>query len=261
MRARPDSAADIMTPSPTAMLAEDEAPQRRELRSMLGTLWPELEIVAECEDGWGALETMALNVPDIAFLDIRMPGVSGLEVARRAAASAQIVFITAYDEFAIEAFEAGAADYLLKPIRAARLAATVKRLRARQLAPRADLAGLIQTLATKFLPMSSISWITASVGETVKMISIDDVLCFQSEDKYTRVVMAAGSAHIRTSLKELMIQLDPDTFWRVHRNAVVRVSAIREVKPDEDGRLQLWLRGIPEPLRVSDAFRSRFRAM
>ncbi len=228
---------------------------------MLMQLWPELEIVAECEDGASALEALMLNTPDAAFLDVRMPGLSGLEVARRAGASAQLVFITAYDEFAVKAFEAGAVDYLLKPIRADRLAETVKRLRMRPPAPQIDLTGLVQALATQLTPTSAISWITASVGDAVKMISVDDVLFFLSEDKYTRVTTAAETAHIRTSLKELMVQLDPDVFWRVHRNAIVRVSAIRQVKPDDDGRLQLWLTGEPEPLRVSDAFRSRFRAM
>jgi len=245
----------------TALLAEDEAPQRRELRAMLAAAWPELEVIAECEDGLSALEAWASVAPDIAFLDIRMPGLNGLEVARQAASPAQIVFITAYDEFALKAFEAGAIDYLLKPIRADRLAETVTRLRARQAPPTIDLDALIDMLSGQLAPKRSVSWITASVGDTIRMISIDDVLLFQSEDKYTRVATAADSAHIRTSLKELMQQLDPEIFWRVHRNAIVRVSAIRHVKPDEDGRMQLWLEGVPEPLRVSDAFRHRFRAM
>jgi DNA-binding LytR/AlgR family response regulator len=245
----------------TALIAEDEAPQRRELRAMLAGLWPELTIVAECENGLAALEALAAHAPDIAFLDIRMPGVSGIEVARQMGATTQLVFITAYDEFAVAAFATGAADYLLKPIRAERLAETIARLRARHPAPQANLAGLLDTLASHLAPRHAISWITASIGDTVKMIAIDDVLFFQSEEKYTRVATATTSAHIRMSLKELVAQLDPETFWQVHRGTIVRVAAIRHARPDEDGRLQLWLRDVPEPLRVSDAFRHRFRAM
>jgi DNA-binding LytR/AlgR family response regulator len=250
-----------MTETLTALIAEDEAPQRQELRAMLAELWPELTVIAEVEDGLEALEAWAATPPDIAFLDIRMPGLSGLEVARQAETPAQIVFITAYDEFAVKAFEAGAVDYLLKPIRADRLAETVARLRARRSAPPLDMAALMAALEGRLAPSSAISWITASVGEVVKMIAIDDVLFFQSEDKYTRVATATESAHIRMPLKELTAQLDPEVFWRVHRNAIVRVSAIRQVKPDEDGRLHVWLKGVAEPIRVSDAFRHRFRAM
>jgi DNA-binding LytR/AlgR family response regulator len=245
----------------TALIAEDEAPQRGELRAMLARLWPDLTIVAECGDGLAALEALAAHAPDIAFLDIRMPGVSGLEVARQASAATQLVFITAYDEFAVAAFETGAADYLLKPIRADGLAATIARLRARHPVPQPGLVALLDTLATRLAPRRTISWITASIGDTVRMIPIDDILFFQSEEKYTRVATATDSAHIRTSLKELIAQLDPETFWQVHRGTIVRVSAIRHVRPDEDGRLRLWLRDLAEPLRVSDAFRHRFRAM
>ncbi|HTA66181.1 MAG TPA: LytTR family DNA-binding domain-containing protein [Xanthomonadaceae bacterium] len=245
----------------TALIAEDEAPQRAELRGMLATLWPDLVVVAECEDGVSALEAWTSKEPDVAFLDIRMPGLGGLEVARQAGSPAQVVFITAHDEFAVKAFEAGAIDYLLKPIRADRLAETVVRLRSRQSAPRADLTALIDDIAGRLTRRETITWITASVGDTIRMIPVDDVLLFQSEDKYTRVATATDSAFIRTPLKELMLKLDPETFWRVHRNAIVRVAAIRQVKQDGDGRLLVWLHGIPEPLRVSDAFRHRFRAM
>ena len=250
-----------MTEPVTALIAEDEAPQRQELRAMLARLWPELTVTAECGDGLEALEAWAARPPDVAFLDIRMPGLSGLEVARHAERPAHVVFVTAYDEFAVKAFEAGAVDYLLKPVRADRLAETVARLRARRTAQTIDMAALMDALSGRLAPRRAISWITASIGEVVKMISIDDVLFFQSEDKYTRVATATESAHIRTPLKELTTQLDPEVFWRVHRNAIVRVDAIRQVKPDEDGRLQVWLKGVAEPIRVSDAFRQRFRAM
>jgi DNA-binding LytR/AlgR family response regulator len=251
-----------MTGPVTALIAEDEAPQRRELRAMLGAAWPELDIVAECEDGLAALEAWTASKPAIVFLDIQMPGLTGLEVARAAGSDAQIVFITAYDEYAVKAFEAGAVDYLLKPICAERLAATVKRLRARgTAAPPPDLDAMIHALAGRFAPRQPIRWITASVGDTIRMIAIDDVLFFQAEDKYTRVATASDSAHIRMPLKELMTQLDPEMFWRVHRNAIVRVAAIRRAKPDEDGHMQVWLDGVPEPIRVSESFRHRFKAM
>ncbi|MEO5938330.1 MAG: LytTR family DNA-binding domain-containing protein [Sphingomonas sp.] len=250
-----------MTGAPTALIAEDEAPLRHELRAMLATLWPELLIVAECEDGLEALEAFAATSPDIAFLDIRMPGLNGLEVARQAATAAQIVFVTAYDAFAVSAFEAGAVDYLLKPVRADRLAATIERLRSRRSTVPIDFATLGQALAGQFAPPRPISWITANLGDTVRMIPVEDVLFFQSEDKYTRVATADDSAHIRMPLKELMARLDSEIFWRVHRNAIIRVSAILQVKPDEDGRLHAWLKGVPEPIRISDAFRHRFRAM
>ena len=250
-----------MSAATTALVAEDEAPQRRELCAMLAELWPELTIISECEDGLCALEAWTANPPDVAFLDIRMPGLNGLEVARQAGGSAHVVFITAYDEFAVDAFEAGAVDYLLKPIRAERLAMTVGRLRQRQLPAPIDLDSLIRAFAGRFAPKQEISWITASVGDIVRMISIDDVLLFKAEDKYVRVATAEHAAHIRTPLKALQLQLDPEIFWRVHRNAIVRVSAIRRVKPDEDGRLQIWLDGVSEPIQVSDSFRHRFRPM
>lgn len=252
-----------MTASITALIAEDEEPQRTELRGMLATLWPELIVVAECEDGISALEAWTSRKPDVAFLDIRMPGLGGLEVARQAESPAQVVFITAHDEFAVKAFDAGAIDYLLKPIRTDRLTETVARLRSRQPATQVDLTALIDSLAGRLTRTETISWITASIGDTVRMIPIEDVVLFQSEEKYTRVATATATdaAYIRTPLKDLTLKLDPDVFWRVHRNAIVRVSAIRQVRPDGDGRLLVWLHGIAEPLRVSDAFRHRFRAM
>ena len=250
-----------MTAPNTALIAEDEEPQRMELSGMLARLWPELVVVAECDNGLSALDAWALNKPDVVFLDIRMPGISGLEVARQAGSPAQVVFITAHDEFAIKAFDAGAIDYLLKPIRADRLTETVARLRNRQPATQVDLTALIDSLAGRLKPVEMITWITASIGDTLRMIHIGDVILFQSEEKYTRVATATDSAYIRTPLKDLVPKLDPEVFWRVHRNAIVRVSAIQQIKPDGDGRLLVWLRGITEPLRVSDAFRHRFRAM
>lgn len=250
-----------MTAPITALIAEDEEPQRTELRGMLATLWPELIVVAECEDGISALDAWTSKKPDVAFLDIRMPGLGGLEVARQAGSPAQVVFITAHDEFAVKAFDAGAIDYLLKPIRTDRLTETVARLRSRRPATPVDLTTLMENLAGRLARTETITWITASLGDNIRMIPIDDVVLFQSDEKYTRVATAADTAFIRTPLKELLLKLDPEVFWRVHRNAIVRVSAIRRVKPDGDGRLVNWLHGITDPVRVSDAFRHRFRAM
>lgn len=247
-----------------AVIAEDERAQREDLRAALADLWPALEIVAECEDGLSAMEAVHALKPDVVFLDIRMPGVSGLEVARAAGAFAHVVLITAYEEFAISAFESGAADYLLKPVRRDRLATTITRLQKRLAdGHTADLTGIFAALQSRLAPPESrrISWISASIGDTVRMIAIDDVLFFRSEDKYTCVATAEGSAHIRTPLKDLLAQLDPDIFWQVHRSVIVRVSAIRTIRRDSEGKLGISVAGHPERLPVSAAFQDRFRPM
>jgi DNA-binding LytR/AlgR family response regulator len=250
--------------APTAILAEDEQPQREELRAMLADVWPELRIVAQCADGLAALEALEQHRPDVAFLDIRMPGVSGLEVARAVRPPCQVIFTTAYEEYALRAFEEAAVDYLLKPITRERLGRTIERVRGR---PGGDdsidigaLAGLLQArLRAGAAP--GIKWITASVGNSTRMFSIDEVMFFQAHDKYTRVVTADNEGHIRTPLKELLAALDPESFWQVHRSVIVRVAAIRSVDKDEDGKLQLFLRGRQDVLPVSSAFQHRFRAM
>jgi DNA-binding LytR/AlgR family response regulator len=246
----------------TALIAEDEAAQRHELKALLAELWPELVIAAECTDGLSAVEAMAEVRPDVAFLDIRMPGVSGLEVARLAG-DAHVVFTTAYDEFALKAFEDGAVDYLLKPVRRDRLATTIARIRKRlDSHERADTQALLAALKAGLTPQARrMSWISAGAGDTIRMIAVDDVLAFRSEDKYTCVLTAAGAAHIRTPLKELIGQLDPEVFWQVHRSAIVRVSAIRAIRRDEDGRLRVQLHGSAETVPVSAAFQERFRPM
>lgn len=246
----------------TALIAEDEPAQRHELKTLLAELWPELEIAAECADGLAAVEAMAELRPHVAFLDIRMPGVSGLEVARTAG-EAHVVFTTAYDEFALAAFEDGAADYLLKPVRRDRLMTTIARVRGRIAAhERADTTALLSALKAGLAPPARrMSWISAGVGDTIRMIAVDDVLAFRSEDKYTCVLTAQGSAHIRTPLKDLIGQLDAEVFWQVHRSAIVRVSAIRAIRRDEDGRLRVQLHGSAETVPVSAAFQDRFRPM
>jgi DNA-binding LytR/AlgR family response regulator len=248
---------------PTALIAEDELPQRQELRALLAELWPELRIAGECGDGLSALEALQQFSPDVVFLDIRMPGVSGLEVARAVRAPCQVIFTTAYDEYAVRAFDEGAIDYLLKPITRERLARAVGRARACVGKRSADLGSFIDLLQAKLAPASNhaIKWITASVGNTTKMFSVDEVLFFQAQDKYTRVVTAESEGHIRTPLKELLAALDPQEFWQVHRSVIVRVGAILAVTKDADEKLQLTLRGRPDVLPVSSAFQHRFRAM
>lgn len=249
----------------TALIAEDEAPQRAALLDMLDAAWPELELVAACEDGIAALQAAAEHRPRVAFLDIRMPGVGGLDVARAVAAGGGlVVFTTAYDEYAIRAFDAGAVDYLLKPVTEARLRMAVARLQARLAQPPADdLQARVDELEARLRPAGDrlIRWISAGVGDHVRMIGIDEVLFFQAQDKYVRVVTAEGEALIRTPLKELLAGLDPDVFWQVHRGTVVRVSTIARVRRDELGRSCIELRGHRETLPVSAAFVHRFRGM
>jgi DNA-binding LytR/AlgR family response regulator len=249
---------------PTAIIAEDETPQRQELRGLLAELWPELNVVAECEDGLSALEALDEHRPQVAFLDIRMPGVSGLEVARAAGSQCHVIFVTAYDEYALRAFDEGVVDYLLKPIARERLSLAIQRARSRiDAGGHFDMTALIDMvqarLATGGKP--GIKWITASVGNSVKMYSIDEVLFFQAQDKYTRVVTASSEGHIRTPLKELAAALDSETFWQVHRSVIVRVAAINAVARGDDGKLQLTVRGRPDVLPVSSTLQHRFRGM
>jgi DNA-binding LytR/AlgR family response regulator len=252
----------------SALIAEDEAPLRRALRAELETLWPELRIVAESEDGIAAMEAIAAHRPSVAFLDIRMPGVSGLDVARAAsAAGALVVFTTAYDEYAVRAFEAGAVDYVLKPVQRERLRSTIERLRSRLTAREDDDAQArsneIDALETRLRPSGAraIRWISAAVGDSVRMIGIEQVLFFQAQDKYVRVVTADGEAIIRMPLKEILAGLDPDEFWQVHRGTVVRVAAIDRLHKDELGKSSLQLHDLAETLPVSAAFLHRFRGM
>jgi DNA-binding LytR/AlgR family response regulator len=253
---------------PSAILADDEDLPRAELRRMLALAWPALRIAAECEHGPAAIEAIAEHAPDIAFLDIRMPGRSGLDVARASSGRCHTVFTTAYDSHAIEAFDAGAVDYLLKPVAADRLAQTVarlqERLRARSAAP--DLDHLVDRLSARLQPGGTpaaqrLRWISASVGDTIKMFGIDEVLFFQSDEKYTRVVTAGDEAHVRKPLKEIADGLDPDAFWQVHRGVIVRAAAIQRVQRDDFGRFVLHVKGRGETLAVSQAYGWRFKPM
>jgi len=253
---------------PSAIIADDEDLPRAELRRMLASAWPELQIAAECEHGAAAIDAIDEHQPDIAFLDIRMPGRSGLDVARAASGRCHVVFTTAYDSHAVEAFDAGALDYLLKPVLAERLAHCVARLRERlaQPGPRPELDSLIEQLrlqrrAAGADPAARLRWISASVGDTIKMFSVDEVLFFQSDEKYTRVVTAHDEAHIRKPLKEIAEGLDGEVFWQVHRGAIVRASAIARAQRDELGRITLYLREHADRLAVSQGYAWRFRPM
>jgi len=244
------------------LIADDELPVREALRGALVSD-PRADVVAECADGLAALQALEELWPDVAFLDIRMPGVSGLEVARAAGDRCHVIFITAYEEYALRAFDEGAVDYLQKPIARDRLRLAIERTRARLASGKAaDMNALLDLVQARLAPgRPGIKWITASVGNTVKMFSIDEVLFFQAQDKYTRVVTADSEGHIRTPLKELLSSLDSEQFWQVHRSVIVRVGAIRAVEKEDDGRLHLSVRGHAETLPVSSAFQHRFRGM
>jgi DNA-binding LytR/AlgR family response regulator len=245
------------------LVAEDERPQRDELVRLLAELWPEATLVAACSDGLEALEAIDREAPDVAFLDIRMPEMSGLDLARLVAGRVHVVFVTAYDEHAVTAFEHGAVDYLLKPVQRARLATTIERLGARRgAAPAQVIDELIERLRRELAPATpALRWITASIGDTVKMIPIDEVVAFRTQDKYTQVLTAGDDALIRRSLRDLLGQLDRDVFWQVHRSVVVRVSAIDTVQRDDSGRYSLTLKGRRDALPVAAAFHGRFRGM
>jgi DNA-binding LytR/AlgR family response regulator len=245
--------------APTAVIAEDEPALRGQLVEQLGHLWPELDVVAEAGDGVAALRELDRHHPDVLFLDIEMPGASGLDVARQASGRAHVVFVTAYDQHALTAFEHGAIDYLLKPLAPARLHATVARLRERIGAPPARLEPAIASLAAR--PRSHLRWINASVGQNLKLITVEEVLYFQADTKYTRVVTAEGEALIRKPLKELVEELDPELFWQIHRSTLVNAAFVAGVARDFRGRMHVRLKGRDEQLLVSDSFTGRFRQM
>lgn len=246
--------------SPTALIAEDEPLMLERLRDKLAVAWPELRIVAEATDGDAALQAFAAYRPDVAFLDIRMPGMSGLDVAASIGDDCHVVFVSAYHQYAIAAFEAGAADYLLKPVEADRLTVTVARVRGRLGTRPPDLTSLVDSLRAS-LGRSHLKWIKAAAGNQVRLIAVDDVVYFQSDTKYTRVVLAAGEALIRTPLKDLVSDLDPERFCQIHRSTVVNLAAVAGVLREDAERQFVLLRNRPEKLRISQAFTHLFRQM
>lgn len=254
-----------MTRSVSVLLAEDEAPQRDALKALITSSWPSAHVVAECATGVEALEALEATPPDVAFLDIQMPGKSGLEVARACSGKTHVVFVTAHDEYALRAFEQDAVDYLLKPVEPTRFQETLRRLERRLPALPPDLAHVVERLRENLLGGArkpTLKYVTASYGDTVRLYSIDEVVAFQARDKVTVVLLAqGGDAVIRKSLRELQAELDPDEFWQVHRSVIARVSAIASITRDELGKSWLTLKGNPERLPVSSAYQGRFRGM
>jgi DNA-binding LytR/AlgR family response regulator len=271
--------------APRAVLADDERLMREQLRARLAEVWPELEIVAEARNGLEAVEQVQQHRPDIVFLDIRMPGATGVEAARQIAQLPppegeddallpEIVFITAYDQYAVEAFEQGVADYVLKPAERDRLALTVERIRKRLAARDSDAAGdapagphlqqLLHQLSARLNPGQApqyLQWIQASVGQSIQMIPVDEVLFFISDEKYTRVQTASVEALIRKPIKELVDELDPRAFWQIHRSTLVAVKAIAGVARDFRGRQIVSVKGHGEKLEVSRSYTGLFKGM
>ena len=280
----------VMTPR--AVIADDERLMREQLRARLAEVWPELEIVAEAKNGVEAVEMTETHRPDLVFLDIRMPGLTGLEAARAIAQlptdddetgwqGCEIVFITAYDQYAIDAFEQGIVDYVLKPAERERLAVTVARVRQRlaqraaSVSPDDDGTGTVDTAAPPALqqvlqrlaatigppPPPRLRWIQATVGAAIQMIPVDDVLFFISDEKYTRVQTATLEALIRKPIKELVEELDADAFWQIHRSTLVNTRHIAGVSRDLRGRQLVAVKGHPEKLEVSRGFSGLFKGM
>ena len=264
--------------NPSALIAEDEPLLAQALQAELARAWPELHIAATAGDGAAAVQAALQHRPDVLFFDIRMPGMGGLDAAAELADAwpedlpfPALVFVTAYDQYAVQAFEAQAVDYVLKPVQPARLAKTVEKLR-RVLAQRAtqgadldatlgQLRHLLQAASPAAAPQPPLKVIQASVGSAIRMVPVAEVVYFEAADKYVRVVCADGEVLIRTPLKDLLPQLEPQLFWQVHRGTVVRATAVDSVLRDEAGKLHLVLRGRKEKLPVSRLYAHLFKAM
>jgi DNA-binding LytR/AlgR family response regulator len=251
---------------PTAVIADDERLMREQIAARLKEAWPELEIVGEAANGREAVALVRAREPDVVFLDIRMPEMDGIEAAKALAGQAHVVFVTAYDEYAVNAFEQGAVDYLLKPADPERVATTCQRLRARiDRKPDAMeelLAQLSQRLpAGAVKPRDYLRWVQASVGATLRVIPTTDILFFRAEDKYTRVQTAGFEALIRKPIKELVDELDPAEFWQIHRAIVIRVDAVEQVGRDFRGHQVVKMKGRDEKLEVSRSFSHLFKQM
>jgi DNA-binding LytR/AlgR family response regulator len=245
----------------TAVIAEDEEVLRGELREMLAAQWPELDVVAEVGDGAAACRAVEELAPSIVFLDIEMPGASGLEVARRVSGKCHVVFVTAYDKYAVAAFEQGAVDYVMKPFTTSRLDATIARLKARLAGPPADLTGLLQSLATLTQRKDYLRWITAAQGDSLRLITVDEICYFRADHKYTLVVTPDSEALIRRPLKALAEEVDPQAFWQIHRSALVSVKQIAGVTRDVRGHLNVKLKQRPETLPVGESYVHLFKQM
>jgi DNA-binding LytR/AlgR family response regulator len=255
-----------------AVIADDESLMREQLRERLSELWPELEIVAEAKNGVEAVEMVNAHRPEVVFLDIRMPAKSGIEAAREITQMSaalegrvpEMVFVTAYDQYAIDAFQQGVIDYVLKPAERERLAVTVARLKKRLAAPPKSAGALheaLARLAEKLEPAARLAWIQASVGNQIQMIAVDEVLFFVADEKYTRVQTAKQEALIRKPIKELIAELDPAQFWQIHRSTLINARAIAGITRDERGRQLVSIKGRPEKLEVSRSYAHLFKGM
>jgi len=248
--------------SPTAIIAEDEAVLRGELRARLAELWPELVISAEAADGIEATQAFTTHSPDVLFLDIQMPGMTGLDVARLASTKCHVVFVTAFDRYAVAAFERGAVDYVMKPFTTTRLAETVVRLKERMRERPADLDDLLSALAAKTRnEKQHLRWVTASQGDTTSIITIDQICYFRAANKYTMVITPDKEALVRRPIKELAEAVDPDVFWQIHRSTVVNIHAIAAVTRDFRGHLSVKLKQRKEALDVSESYTHLFKQM
>ncbi len=246
----------------TALVAEDEPLLQQELCEALARLWPELSIVGRVANGIDALRLLVELRPAVLFLDIQMPGLTGLDVAKQASGRAHVVFVTAYDQHAICAFDQGAVDYVMKPVSLVRLASTVQRLKDRMAQPPADLSGILAGLALQKADAKSyLRWVNASVGATIKLITVDEICYFKADSKYTLVVTPATESLIKKPIRELTDELDPQQFWQIHRSTLVNVNSIAGVTRDIGGHLKLKLKQRPELLPVSESYTHLFRQM
>jgi DNA-binding LytR/AlgR family response regulator len=251
---------------PTAVIADDERLMREQIAARLKEAWPELEIVGEAANGREAVALVRSQEPDVVFLDIRMPEMDGIEAAKALAGQAHVVFVTAYDEYAVNAFEQGAVDYLLKPADPERVATTCQRLRSRIERKPDAMVELLAQLSQR-LPAGALKardylrWVQASVGATLRVIPTTDILFFRAEDKYTRVQTAGFEALIRKPIKELVDELDPAEFWQIHRAIVIRVDAVEQVGRDFRGHQVVKMKGRDEKLEVSRSFSHLFKQM
>ena len=253
-------------PAPTAVVADDERLMREQIVDRLQEAWPELQIVGEAGNGSEAVAMAQSLEPDIVFLDINMPEMDGIKAARALAGRAHVVFVTAYDQYAISAFDHGAIDYLLKPVEPERVALTCRRLRERLQQKPDPMNELLEQLSQRFgsgclKPREYLRWVQASVGATIRMIPTSDILFFRAEDKYTRVQTEGFEALIRKPIKELIDELDPEEFWQIHRATLVRVDAVAQVSRNLRGNQVVHLKGRDEKLEVSRTFSHLFKQM
>ncbi|MCC6194010.1 MAG: response regulator transcription factor [Burkholderiales bacterium] len=251
------------SPAPTAVIADDERLMREQIAGRLRDAWPELVIVGEAANGHEAVALTQRLEPDIVFLDIRMPVMDGIAAARAIAGKAHVVFVTAYDQYALNAFDHGAVDYLLKPVEPERVALACRRIRERLAHNPDPMTGLLEQLSQRLggKPREHLRWVQASVGAAIRMIPTADILFFRAEDKYTRVQTAGFEALIRKPIKELIEELDPAQFWQIHRATVVRVDAIAHVSRNLRGNQVVHVKGRDDKLEVSRSFNHLFRQM